>query len=449
MAGGQWASDPRSVTVDGFCFDARQIKPGDCFVALRGAARDGHQFLAQALAGGAVAAVVEEVCDVALPQLLVQDSLLALGRLGAAARGVFKNPVIGVTGSCGKTSTKEMLRLLLGGDTGVHATAANWNNRIGVPMTLLPLYRQAHTFAVVEAGINQPQEMQLLAEMIQADLTVVTNVAAAHLELLGDLELVAREKSLLAQSAHANSPIVLPCELLQYTAFSALAARAVVLCPAGVTCDLPVRRKVYFSSQMSTGGLMQLKLHDDCRSAVYSIHSSSCGMAQNAALAILAARELGVHEPQIQARISAWRPSPNRGQVVQSGAQTFYIDCYNANPASMLDALSAFTVAVSADLPRIYVLGAMNELGQQAEAWHHSIGRALKLRTQDRVYFVGPALLTEAYTAGAISRGADAQQIRCFKKSENLKTEIAVLPSAVFLKGSRGYALEQLMPRQR
>ena len=109
MAGGEWASDPRSVTVAGFCFDARQIKPGDCFVALRAGARDGHQFLAQALAGGAVAAVVEEVCDVALPQLLVQDSLLALGRLGAAARRAFKNPVVGVTGSCGKTSTKEIL----------------------------------------------------------------------------------------------------------------------------------------------------------------------------------------------------------------------------------------------------------------------------------------------------------------------------------------------------
>lgn len=432
--------------IGGFCFDARQVKPGDCFVALSGGARDGHEFISQALAGGAVAALVEKVSEVEIPQLLVPDTLLALGRLGGVVRQAFQNPVVGITGSCGKTSTKEMLRLLLGGMASVHATAGNWNNRIGVPMTLLPLDTQQHGFAVIEAGINQPGEMELLGEMIQSDLTIVTNIGPAHLELLGDLQSVAREKSQLALRARENAPIILPYEVLDYTAFAALADRAIVLCAEGAKCELPVRRVVYYTMQFTESAVAQLQLREGAAVQVYSIHTSSSGMVQNAALAILAARELGVGELELQTRIADWRPSSNRGRVATQGEQTFYVDCYNANPASMRDALTAFEASVSAEQSRIYVLGAMNELGGQAPSWHTSIGRSLKLRAVDRAYFIGPEALTEAYAAGALQAGAQSAQIRCVEKCEILKSEIAELPGALFLKGSRAYALEKLLP---
>ena len=165
--------------------------------------------------------------SIALPQLKVADSLVALGAIGAAVRSKFSMPVVGITGSCGKTSTKEMLRCLLGEDR-THATAGNWNNRIGVPMTLLGLDSSPHDFAVIEAGINQPDEMRQLGQMIQADLIVLTNIEAAHLELLGSLEGIATEKSLLAEHAKPDSPIILPADALRYHAYKKLAHRAIV-----------------------------------------------------------------------------------------------------------------------------------------------------------------------------------------------------------------------------
>ena len=221
--GGSWFNEPK-VAIEGLCFDARQIKPGQCFIALKISARDGHEFLEQAVRGGAVAAIVENPKPIALPQLKVSDSLVALGAIGAALRSKFSKPVVAITGSCGKTSTKEMLRCLLGEDR-THATAGNWNNRIGVPMTLSGLDSKQQDFAVIEAGINQPDEMVQLGGMIQADLNVLTNIEAAHLELLSSLENIASEKSFLTELAKPGSPIILHVDALRYNAFKKLAHR--------------------------------------------------------------------------------------------------------------------------------------------------------------------------------------------------------------------------------
>jgi UDP-N-acetylmuramyl pentapeptide synthase len=168
----------------------------------------------------------------------------------------------------------------------------------------------------------------------------------------------------------------------------------------------------------------------------------------NAALAIIAARELGVRDAEIRARIEAWRPSSTRGRIAQQGAQTFYIDCYNANPASMTDALAAFRRAMSSDQPRCYVLGAMNELGPAAVELHRDIGRQLQLRPGDRAIFVGPDALAGAYYAGALEAGVDAAQLQVVADVEKIKSIVADFAGALFLKGSRAYALEKLLPRE-
>jgi UDP-N-acetylmuramoyl-tripeptide--D-alanyl-D-alanine ligase len=441
-----WSGALCAPEIKGFCFDARQVRPGDCFVALRGSARDGHEFIEQANQGGAVAALVEVISDAELPQLLVADTLLALGQIGAQVRQAFSPPVVGVTGSSGKTSTKEMLRILLGGDGLVHATAGNWNNRIGVPMTLLQLDAQRQDFAVIEAGINQPGEMELLGAMIRGDLTVVTNIGPAHLELLGNLEGVASEKARLAQTAVEQSPIILPREVLDFGAFAVLAQRAIVLIESGQNCELNVRNAVSYRLQATGGGTTVLELGAGPEVQQYTIASPSQGIARNAGLAILAARELGIAEAAIKARIEAWRPVGSRGRVETRGAQRFYIDCYNANPASMRDALQAFRSMLAPELPRIYVLGAMNELGAQAAHWHASVAAGLQLRPIDRVYFIGPQALTRAYAAGALQGGAQPDQIQRMENHGNLKSEIAEMAGALFFKGSRAYALEQLLP---
>lgn len=442
---GVWHAQDSIPTLSEFCFDARQITTGACFVALSGGARDGHDFVAQAAEGGAASAIVERPLDVAIPQIVVSDSLRALGSIGAAARARFDKPVVGITGSCGKTSTKEMLRILLG-ESRTHATAGNWNNRIGVPMTLLGLDAQSQYFAVVEAGINQPEEMQLLGEMIRADLSIVTNVGPAHLELLKTVENVAAEKARLAEASVENTPVIFPSDLLQYPSFQNLAKRAIVLHLEGEPLlEVEVAQLVTCHLEAYEGGY-QVTLIDRDVSSRYQVATSSRGIATNAALAILAARSLGIDELEIQTRMAEWQPTANRGRIVAHGSQWFYVDCYNANPISMSDAMLAFTTAADESLPRAYVLGAMNELGESAETAHQEIGKQLALRPMDRAYFIGPASLTAAYQTGALHAGNDSKQFKISLSIENVKSDIAEFRGALFLKGSRSYQLEKLLP---
>lgn len=443
---GVWHASQTISPLSDFCFDARTISAGACFVAFSGGARDGHEFVAQAVQGGAVAAIVERPQAVSIPQLVVKDSLIALGAIGAASRKSFNNLVVGITGSCGKTSTKEMLRLLLG-EAHTHATAGNWNNRIGVPMTLLGLNSRTQQFGVIEAGINQPGEMQLLGEMIRADLSIITNVGPAHLELLETVENVASEKARLAEQAIPGAPVVFTSDLLKYPSFRKLASHAIVLQhEAEAAPEVSVAQLVKCRLCASGAGRYEITLIEGDNHASFVVATSSRGIASNAALAILAARNLGVSDTDIHSRMQQWSPTGNRGSIVESGAQIFYVDCYNANPASMSDSLSAFVAAINESVPRAYVLGAMNELGAAAESAHAGIGQQLKLRSSDCAYFVGPVTLTDAYRNGAVSAGNSFDQIKCSENFENIQSDIAHFQGALFLKGSRSYQLEKLLP---
>lgn len=439
----QYAEMPETIT--GFCFDARKLKLGECFVALSGGARDGHEFTAQAAERGAGSLLVEHAQPVALSQLIVDDSLLAMGAIGAGVRQRFNQPVVGITGSCGKTSTKEMLRVLLG-EGSTHATAGNWNNRIGVPMTLFGLDADQHDFAVIEAGINQPGEMAELGTMIEADLTVITNIGAAHLELLGSLEQVAAEKAELVRRSRVNAPLVLPNSVFKYAPFTACAERALVLAAEGEPVSPQPLRIIRYRLDVAGGGHSMLHLCEGAAVEHYQIASPSEGICANAALAIIAARELGISDAAIRERIAVWVPSSNRGRIATQGAQTFYIDCYNANPASMGDALSAFCRATPSEQARCFILGAMNELGADSVALHRQVGQQLELRPEDQAFFVGPDELTEAYSYGAIEAGAEPTQLRRSTDVEKIQSGVADFSGALFLKGSRSYALEKLLP---
>lgn len=449
LTGGRWTTEPEGL-LRGFAFDARTLNPGEVFAALSCGSRDGHAFIGQAIERGAPAALVERAQDLALPQLVVPDTLCAMGVIGQACRRNFGGPVVGITGSCGKTSTKEMLRCLLG-EERVHATAGNWNNRIGVPMTLFGLEATRQDFAVIEAGINQPGEMAALGEMIEADLCLLTNIGAAHLELLGSREGIAREKSKLAEFARAGAPIILPADALRYPAFAALAERCIVLREAGVEADgdapADLRAQVSFRVEPAADARHQrVVLEQAGRSEVYELASSSPGMAQNAALALVAAERLGVPVDALQARLPTWHPGATRGRLIENGGALVYSDCYNANPDSLLDALIAFTRAAPGEMPRCYVLGAMNELGADAVALHRECGAALRLRGSDRAVFLGPPELTAAYEAGARAAGADPGQLRCAEATAAIQAVVADFSGALFLKGSRSYRLETLLP---
>ncbi len=436
--GGRWTRFPDG-PLHGFTQDTRQLASGQVFVALKTDRRDGHDFLGEASNRQSTAAVVgREVTGSPLPQLVVADPLLAFQRIAREHRREFHGTVVGVTGSVGKTSTKDLLALLLGGSPDVLATEGNLNNHLGVPLTLTRLNPALHRAAVVEAGISAPGEMAPLAEMIEPSHAVVTLVAPAHLEKLGTIEDVAVEKAVLPAAMRARGWQVFPVSCLAFEAFRAL-QNPLVLVPENEGMTRISGRSVKFNV-FHRPDRTEVKL-DGKRPFI--LRRVSSGMAQNAALALALASELGVADSTLQSRLENWQPSKWRGELRQVGEATAYCDFYNANPASMTDAIDAFNRSVSAELPRIYVLGCMEELGAAAAEYHQQLGRMMHLRRGDFIFAIGDQ--AGALREGLLENGNDPAQVTVIKDLAPVRERLAGFKGAIFLKGSRRYQLESVL----
>ncbi len=435
--GGSWTRIPGG-PLTGFNQDTRTLRAGQVFVALKTDRRDGHDFLEDARKAGAAAALTaREVPGISLPQLVTADPLAAFQRIAREHRREFHGTVVGVTGSVGKTSTKDLLALLLGGAPDVLATEGNLNNFIGVPLTLTKL-EAAHRAAVIEAGISVRGEMASLAEMIEPDHSVVTFVGPAHLEQLGSLEGVAVEKASLPAANRAGGLAVFPVSCWAYAPFRAL-ANPLVLVP-----ETDAKAKVE-ARAMKFG-----VFHRPDRTEVsfegrrrFVMRRVSAGMAQNAALALALASELGVKDIALQARLENWAPSKWRGEVRLVGEATVYCDFYNANPASMADSIDAFNGSVNAELPRLYVLGSMEELGPDAAEYHRKLGRTLHLRKGDVLFAIGGQ--AAALREGLLENGNDPAHVTVITDLAVVRERIAGFKGAIFLKGSRRYRLETVL----
>ncbi|MGB0418179.1 MAG: UDP-N-acetylmuramoyl-tripeptide--D-alanyl-D-alanine ligase [Opitutales bacterium] len=445
---GTWLSAPSNSDLSGVCFDARLVQAGELFIALAGNERDGHDFVGQAHAQGAAAALVERPVASSLPQLLVRDTRQALAKMASAHRQAFPGRLCGITGSCGKTSTKSLLAHLLQEGGAVHATPGNWNNQIGVPITLLGLDPLSDRFSVVEAGINQTGEMASLARMIEGDLTIITTIGAAHLEQLFNLETVAEEKSQLARFARVDSPVFMPASLLDYPAFSNMSSRV-----WAVYTEMDCRpsnvlgaTQVVFEFVDSARTRLRMTDSGSVDTAVsYELATCSQGMLENAALAILAARYMGLQPDSIQAGLLSWQPREYRGQWYRFQANRWYVDCYNANPQSMRDALQFFIAAVPKDVPCTYVLGTLQELGAQGESLHKSLFEGIEFQGEVRFILVGESHLTRAYRDGLLAVGVEQKRIICFRSTEASASTLRSISGNVFLKGSRQHKLETLL----
>ncbi|HVT74388.1 MAG TPA: Mur ligase family protein [Lacunisphaera sp.] len=481
--GGRWTRLPGG-PLRGFTQDTRQLAPGQVFVAVRTDKRDGHDFLGEALQRGAAAALTaRKVAGIELPQLVVADPLAAFQRIAREHRREFHGVVVGITGSVGKTSTKDLLALLFGGggpvssqpaqpetgsteDTGpapateghpgkpataadgligglspVLKTEGNLNNHLGVPLTLTRLDPAVHRFAVIEAGISGPDEMAPLAEMIEPDHSIVTLVGPAHLEKLGSLAGVAREKARLPAANRPGGVAVFPFSCWEHEPFRLLANPLVVVPDHHAAPHLPAR-SVRFNVN-----------HRPDRTEVtfesrrrFTLRRVSTGMAQNAALALALASDLGVGDAVLQARLADWQPSKWRGELMHVGEMVVYRDFYNANPASMADAIDAFHGSVSTELPRLYVLGCMEELGPAAATYHQEVGRMLRLRRGDLLFVIGDQ--AGALRAGLLENGNDAAQVLVVDDLAPVRERLAGFAGAVFLKGSRRYQLESVFENQ-
>lgn len=438
--GGAWTRVPGGA-ITGFNQDTRTLSAGQVFVALKTDRRDGHDFLHAAQQGGAVAALVgREVTGTTLPQLVTPDPLGAFQRVAREHRREFHGTVVGVTGSVGKTSTKDLLALLLGGSPDVLATAGNLNNFIGIPLTLTRL-EATHRAAVIEAGISVPGEMAGLAGMIEPDHSIVTLVGPAHLEQLGSLEGVAAEKSRLPAANRPGGLAVFPLSCWAYAPFRAL-ANPLVLVPGGEVPAKVGARTVKFDV-FHRPGRTEVTFEGRRR---FVLRRVSAGMAQNVALALALASELGVQDAALQARLENWQPSMWRGELRMSGEATVYCDFYNANLASMTDAIDAFNGAVGGDQPRLYVLGSMEELGAESATYHRQLGRLLHLRRGDFLFALGSQ--AAALREGLLENGNDPAQIAVVADVAPVRERLAGFKGAVFLKGSRRYQLETVLDAQ-
>jgi len=443
---GKWTSLPGS-PLTGFTMDTRQLRDGQVFVALRTGKRDGHDFLPAAQAAGASAAIVARADPaLTLPQLVVADPLTAFQTIAREHRRAFRGPVIGVSGSAGKTSTKNLLALLLGGEEGgVLATEGNLNNHIGVPLTLTRLEPDRHRFAVVEAGISGPGEMEVLAGMIEPDFAIITLVAPAHLQELGGIEGVARAKAALPAAVHTGGSALFPQACCQFAAFCDLRVNTWRLGRADlpVPTDLPPANTFYSLIQCADETLLAMRDSVSGKELNFALRRVSDGMAQNAALAIRAALLLGVRADTVRERLTRWQPAALRGELRREDGRLLYIDCYNANPAAMADALEAFYAVAPEIEPRLIVIGCMEELGAESAQYHRALGRSIRLRRQDHLMVIGGD--AEAVREGALAGGAAPQQVEVVATLAPVGERLANFHGAVFVKGSRRYQLETIL----
>lgn len=433
---GRWTVAP-GPAVTGFGTDTRALRQGDIFVAVRTERRDGHDFLGAARAQGAAAALVAHPVADDLPQLVVDDPLVALHRLAAQWRNRFSGRVIGVTGSVGKTSTKELLAALLGPEAFV--TEANLNNLIGVPLMLLRMEPERHRFAVIEAGMSVPGELAVSAGVIRPDLAIITAVSSVHLEGLGSLAAVAREKAELVGALADGGRAILPAALLTWPEFAAQAARCIAIQFEGEAAPaVQPGKTVHARFLQAANGHRSLVLDGEA----FPLAPISDGLARNAALALVAARELGISAPQLAAAMVRWVPPVGRGSVHVLGEQTFYVDCYNSSPASLADSAACFDrLSRREATPRLFVLGGMAELGATSAQLHRDCGTQLPLRAGDQVVAFGGE-------APAFLQGVALPGVELFSAAsiDEVATRIRAHRGFIFLKGSRTFALERGLP---
>ena len=391
----------REWEADGVSIDTRTIRPGDLFVALK-AARDGHEFVGQALAKGAAAALVTHRPDGVpedAPLLIVRDVQAALEDLGRAGRARSRARVVGVTGSVGKTSTKEMLRAALATQGKVHAAEASYNNHWGVPLTLARLPVDAD-YAVIEIGMNHPGEIAPLARQARPHVVLVTTVGAAHLEAFGSVEGIAEEKASIAEGLEPGGTAVLPADVAQVPILVAAAERAGARVVTFGTAegadyrllDLRVANGASVGRAVAQGTDIHLK-----------VGTEGAHFAVNALGALAAAQALGADAALALNGLAGWSPPKGRGGREEiawgDGWVTLLDDAFNANPTSMAAGLAVLAGMAPEDGPgriargrRIAILGDMLELGPKEAELHADLAGDPAMGSVAVVHCVGPRM---------------------------------------------------------
>ena len=409
--------------------DSRQCPDGSIFFALRGATFDGNEYAVQALQKGCAYAVVDRAEVAALDKrlILVDDVLGALQQLAAHHRRVWGGPVLQVTGTNGKTTTKELVSCVLAKGKRVLYTEGNFNNHIGVPLTLLRIRPGEHDMAVIETGANHPGEIADLCRLVQADWGLITNVGRAHLEGFGSFEGVKQTKGELYDDLRRRGKQVflnaLDNDILQ------------MALQRGFTLGrdaLP-----YVEGRVSqVAPYLQIQWRADVDQPWHTVSTNLIGAynISNLRAAVTVGLYFGISPEEIDEALAAYRPTNSRSELRRVGTNSLIVDAYNANPSSMAAALT--NLSLVDDAHKMVILGDMRELGEGSLEEHRRVVRRLQEMNLERIWLVG-----EEFGKAA------AEGMRVFSDVEAVKAalgEVTPRHATILIKGSNGTKLWQL-----
>ena len=413
--------------------DSRAIKADQLFVALKGENFDGHDYAAQSLQQGASAVLVSKA--VAGPAVLVPDTRLALGDLAAHWRKKFSIPVVGITGSNGKTTGKEMLAAILkaaaGNDEAVLATQGNLNNDIGLPLTMLSI-RAQHQYAVLEMGMNHSGEIAYLTQLAQPDVALVNNAGSAHIGELGSYEAIAQAKGEIFAGLAKDGLAIINADDVFADLWKELASQH-----QQMTFGLTNQADVSASYQLETTS-SEIDMRTPIGPVKFTLPAPGLHNVANALAAATAALALDVPLNKIAQGLSTFVGAKGRLQAKQGFAGAHLIDdTYNANPSSMK---AAIDVLAANKGTRIFVMGDMAELGAEAAEMHTEVGAYAKQAGLDGFYALGPLSSNAVAAFGTQGLHFDAVETLAQALKKEMNAEVTVL-----VKGSRSMRMERVV----
>jgi UDP-N-acetylmuramoyl-tripeptide--D-alanyl-D-alanine ligase len=434
------AVPPRVDSVaEGYSIDSRTVGPGELFFAVKGERFDGHDFVSAALERGAAAAVVRRDQLHRYPQkaqlLAVDDTLAALQGLATAVRKIWGKPLIGVTGSAGKTTTKEAIAHVLGTRFRVLKSEGNFNNHFGLPLMLLKLEPE-HDLAVIEMGMSHAGEIRALAKIAQPEIGVVTNIAPVHLEFFDSLAGIARAKYELIESLPLRGTAVLNADDEYVSQFGRDFKGKVITYGTGPTADLRAENVRSAGAQGSQFDVVTADGREPARLPLIGEHN-----ILNALAAVAVGLARGLSRPESVAALATLVPADKRGQVLQLGNITVINDCYNSNPKAlhaMVDALAAMPAG-----RRIVIAGEMLELGPAGAEMHRAAGQHMAEKKID--VLVGVRGLAQAMVDGARQTGTHAEFVATPEEAGQWLARETRDADVVLLKASRGVKLEKAL----
>jgi len=412
------------VSVCGVSTDTRRIAKNELFIALTGPNFDGHDYLKSAEHANAAAVLVAKKMDTSLPQILVNDTRLALGQLARAWRKQYTLPVVGITGSNGKTTVKEIVSSILSCQQKVLATQGNLNNDIGMPLTLLQLGEE-HTAAVIEMGANHAGEIEYLADISSPTVAIITNAGAAHLEGFGDLDGVAKAKGEIYSALDANGTAIINADDKYYKYWRSLCANKTVL-SFGFSASADISAKQKADDCLITTPLGNISVKFNLLGEHNLMNALAATAACCAAGASLESIKTGLEKIKSVSGRLQLKTGHNGSRIID--------DSYNANPASLEVALNVLT-----DYPgeHLLALGDMGELGSETEQLHLAAGEQARARGVNKLYAIGPYARLAAKSFGQDSKVFDDKHSLILELKDCLTAD-----STLLVKGSRLMQME-------